>query len=118
MNKLIQTWFPAFVVTGILLNATGLFNPILEPDGTLYATIAKHMALSNDWVNLIGDNHDWLDKPHFPFWITAFSYKIFGINSFAYKFPAFLFWLAGLRFTFLLAKELYNATVAQVSVLI
>jgi 4-amino-4-deoxy-L-arabinose transferase-like glycosyltransferase len=118
MRASIQRYFPFLVLLGVALNATGLFNDVLEPDGTLYATIAKHMALSNDWINLIGDNHDWLDKPHFPFWITAFSYKIFGINSFAYKFPAFLFWLAGLRFTYLLAKELYNITVAQVSVLV
>lgn len=118
MKVSIQRYFPLLVLLGIILNATGLFNDILEPDGTLYATIAKHMALSNDWVNLIGDNHDWLDKPHFPFWITALSYKAFGINSFAYKFPAFLFWLAGLRFTYLLAKQLYNDTVAQLSVLI
>jgi 4-amino-4-deoxy-L-arabinose transferase-like glycosyltransferase len=118
MKVSIQRYFPLLVLLGIVLNATGLFNDILEPDGTLYATIAKHMALSNDWINLIGDNHDWLDKPHFPFWVTALSYKAFGINSFAYKFPAFLFWLAGLRFTYLLAKELYNVTVAQVTVLI
>ncbi|MEP6845377.1 MAG: glycosyltransferase family 39 protein [Panacibacter sp.] len=117
MRVSIQRYFPLLVLLGIVLNATGLFNDVLEPDGTLYAAIAKHMVLSNDWINLIGDNHDWLDKPHFPFWITAFSYKVFGINSFAYKFPAFLFWLLGIRFTYLLAKELYNTTVAQVAVL-
>jgi len=118
MRSSLQRYFPFLLLVGIALNATGLFNDILEPDGTLYATIAKHMALSNDWVNLIGDGHDWLDKPHFPFWITAFSYKIFGINSFAYKLPAFLFWLLGLRFTYLLTKKLYNVTVAQVAVLV
>jgi 4-amino-4-deoxy-L-arabinose transferase-like glycosyltransferase len=118
MQVSIQRYFPLLLLLGIILNATGLFNAVLEPDGTLYAMIAKHMALSNDWVNLIGDNHDWLDKPHFPFWVTALSFKIFGINSFAYKFPGFLFWLAGLRFTYLLAKELYSVTVAQVSVLV
>ena len=88
MKVSIQRYFPLLVLLGIILNATGLFNDILEPDGTLYATIAKHMALSNDWVNLIGDNHDWLDKPHFPFWVTALSFKAFGINSFAYNFAS------------------------------
>jgi len=118
MRVSIQRYFPLLLLLGIALNATGFFNAILEPDGTLYAMIAKHIALSNDWVNLIGDNHDWLDKPHFPFWITALSFKIFGVNSFAYKLPGFLFWLAGLRFTYLLAKNLYSITVAQVSVLV
>src|SRR5215211_3719632 len=114
----IQRYFPLLVFLGIILNATGLFNDVLEPDGTLYATIAKHMALHNDWINLIGSNHDWLDKPHLPFWITAVSYKIFGINAFAYKFPSFIIWLLGLRFTYLLAKELYTITIAQVAVLV
>lgn len=118
MQVSLQRSFPWLLMLGIVLNATGLFNPILEPDGTLYAMISKHMVLSNDWINLIGDNHDWLDKPHFPFWITALSFKTFGISSFAYKFPAFLFWMAGIRYTYLLAKELYNLTVAQVSVLV
>jgi len=118
MKVIVQRYFPLLILLGIILNATGLFNDVLEPDGTLYATIAKHMALHNDWINLFGDNHDWLDKPHFPFWITALSYKLLGINSFAYKFPGFIFWVLGLRFTYLLAKELYNATVAQVTVLV
>lgn len=113
-----RRYFPLLILIGVLLNATGLLNAVLEPDGTLYATISKHMALTNDWINLIGDDHDWLDKPHFPFWITALSFKVFGINSFAYKFPAFVFWIVGLRYTYLLAKQLYNETVAMVSVLI
>lgn len=118
MRVFLQRYFPLLVMLGIVLNATGLLNDVLEPDGTLYAMIAKHMALSNDWVNLIGDNHDWLDKPHFPFWITALSFKTFGVNAFAYKFPGFIFWLIGLRFTYLLGKALYNVTVAQTAVLI
>ncbi|HNP22428.1 MAG TPA: glycosyltransferase family 39 protein [Panacibacter sp.] len=118
MNNKLQKYFPLLVLIGIVLNATGLTNPILEPDGTLYATIAKHMALTNDWINLFGDNHDWLDKPHFPFWVTAASYKAFGINSFAYKFPGFVFWLIGLRFTYLLALRMYNKETAQAAVLV
>jgi hypothetical protein len=50
---------------GIILNATGLFNEILEPGLALYASIAKQIALSNNWINLYGDGSDWLDKPHF-----------------------------------------------------
>jgi 4-amino-4-deoxy-L-arabinose transferase-like glycosyltransferase len=110
--------FYLLIGIGIVLNATGLFNQILEPDSALYAAIAKQIALSNDWVNLYGDGSDWLDKPHFPFWMAAISFKIFGINAFAYKLPAFLFWLAGARFTFLLARLLFNQTIAAITVII
>ena len=75
MRYIAKYWFPVLLLLGILLNATGLFSGIMEPDGALYAAIAKHMALSNDWVNLVADGQDWLDKPHFPFWLAALSFK-------------------------------------------
>jgi 4-amino-4-deoxy-L-arabinose transferase-like glycosyltransferase len=111
-------FFPWLLFAGILLNVPGLWLDIIEPDGALYATIAKHMIVHRDWINLFGDGHDWLDKPHFPFWMAALSYKIFGINSFAYKLPAFLFWLLGLRYTYLLGRDLYNAEVARIATLL
>lgn len=116
--KSIEKLFPYLLFLGILINANGLLNDILEPDGALYATIAKHIAITGNWVNLFGDGHDWLDKPHFPFWAAALSFKIFGITAFAYKLPAFVFWLAGIWFTFKLTRQLYNVDTAKVAVLI
>ncbi|MBL7747222.1 MAG: glycosyltransferase family 39 protein [Chitinophagaceae bacterium] len=110
--------FSFFLFISIGVNATGLFNEIIEPDAALYAGIAKRMAITNDWVNLYGDGYDWLDKPHFPFWMAAASFKVFGINAFAYKLPAFLFWLCSLRFTWLLARSLFDKGVAQIAVII
>lgn len=114
----VDTWFVGLLIIGMLVNASGLLLPILEPDGALYATIAKNMALSGDYVNMMMEGNDWLDKPHFPFWITAFSFKIFGINSFAYKFPALLFWLAGAYYTYAFARKLYNRQTAQWAVIL
>jgi len=113
--KTVEKYYPVFLVIGVLLNANGLCNEILEPDGALYATIAKHIALSGDWINLYGDGHDWLDKPHFPFWLSAASFKIFGINAVAYKLPAFIFWAFGILFTYRLAAELYDTDIAKVA---
>lgn len=76
------------------------------------------MALSGDWMNLYIDGNDWLDKPHMPFWITAFSFKLFGISSFTYKLPAFICWLTGLYFLFRLARLLYDRETAFVTVII
>ncbi|QRR04352.1 glycosyltransferase family 39 protein [Dyadobacter sandarakinus] len=90
----------------------------MEPDGALYATIAKHIVLHRDWLNLFGDGHDWLDKPHFPFWMAALSYKLFGITGFGYKLPAFLFWLAGIYYTYLTARDLFNRPTAILSITI
>lgn len=116
--KLFEKLFPYFLIAGILLNANGLLNDILEPDGALYATISKHIALTNEWFSLYGDGHDWLDKPHFPFWMAAISFKVLGITSFAYKLPAFIFWLAGIAFIYKLTNELYDTITAKVAVII
>lgn len=115
---IVKKYFYPLVGLAIIVNATALFSEIMEPDGALYAYISKQMALHNDWINLYNNGADWLDKPHFPFWITAFSFKLFGISAFSYKLPAFIFWLIGIRFTYLLAKSLYNTDIAQLTVLI
>ena len=117
-----ETWlnkyFVPLLAAALLVNAGALFIPILEPDGALYATIAKTMARSGDLVNLMAEGKDWLDKPHFPFWMAAISMRIFGVNAFAYKLPALLFWLTGAWYTFQFSLRLYGRPVAQLAVLI
>lgn len=110
--------FFLLVVLGVAVNLLGLFTAVMEPDGALYAGIAKQMVLRNDFVNLYANGEDWLDKPHFPFWLAAASFKVFGINSFAYKLPALLFWLAGLLYTYKYADRLYSKPVARLSALV
>ncbi|HWK03096.1 MAG TPA: glycosyltransferase family 39 protein [Puia sp.] len=114
----LQKWFVRLLVPAILINAGGLLIPILEPDGALYATIAKTIARTGDFINLRVEGKDWLDKPHFPFWMAALSFRLFGINSFAYKFPALLFWGMGAWYTYRLALSLYGKPVAQLGALV
>ena len=113
----LNKWFVPLLIIGVLVNATGLFITILDSDGTLYACIAKTIAQTNDFVNLKVVGKDWLDKPHFPFWMAAISYKLFGINTFAYKIPALLFWAMGGTYTFALAQKVYDKNIARISVL-
>ncbi len=114
----LRKWFIPLLIPAILVNAGGLLIPILEPDGALYATIAKTIARSGNFVDLYVDGRDWLDKPHFPFWAAALSMRVFGINGFAYKFPALLFWAAGAWYTWRFALSLYGKPVAQLATLI
>ena len=113
-----QRSFYGLLAVGVLLNVTGLFPPVMELDGALYACIAKQMALTSDFVNLYAVGTDWLDKPHFPFWIIAISYRIFGINTFAYKFPALLFFLGSVIYTYQFARLTYSRLAAQVASLV
>ncbi|GAC1560965.1 MAG: hypothetical protein NVS3B13_30530 [Mucilaginibacter sp.] len=111
-------WLYFFIGFAVLVNFSGLFNPIIGPDGTLYAVIAKNMVQTNNYADLFNHGKDWLDKPHFPFWITALSFKCFGFTTWAYKLPAILFLLMGVFYTYLFAKNLYNKPIALWSVLV
>ncbi|NIG52592.1 glycosyltransferase family 39 protein [Chitinophaga sp. Cy-1792] len=112
-----QVW-QLFIVILVLLQFSALFVPVLEPDAALYAGISKTMVLRHDYMNLFVDGHDWLDKPHFPFWIAAFSFNIFGIHTWSYKLPAILFLLLGVWYTWRFAREIYDETVARWAVCI
>lgn len=70
------------------------------------------MVQSGDYLNLRFQDKDWLDKPHFPFWVTAAFFKVFGINTWAYKLPGILFALLGAVYTYLFTKQQYNKTTA------
>ncbi len=111
-------WLYVFIAAAVLVNFSGLFITIIGPDGTLYATIAKTMALKHDYINLYAQGADWLDKPHFPFWITALSFNCFGFTTWAYKLPGILFMMMGVRYTYLFAKDIYNKEIALWSSLI
>ncbi|RZK43623.1 MAG: glycosyl transferase [Pedobacter sp.] len=90
----------------------------MEPDSALYAYISKTIVLKDDWLNLYVRGADWLDKPHLTFWISAFSFKIFGINPFAFKLPSYLFGLLGAWYTFKLGARIYSEKVGLLSALI
>lgn len=118
-NPAIETkWLYLFIGIAVLVNFSGLFVPVIGPDGTLYACIAKTMAQSNDFINLYAYGQDWLDKPHFPFWITALSFQLFGISTWVYKLPGILFTMMGAFYTYLFGKTLYNKQIGLWATLI
>ncbi|MDB4926082.1 glycosyltransferase family 39 protein [Mucilaginibacter sp.] len=111
-------WLYIFIGIAVAVNFSALFVPITGPDGTLYASIAKTMVQRNNYVELFAYGKDWLDKPHFPFWVTAFFFKCFGFKTWAYKLPAILFLLMGAVYTYLFGKALYNKQIGLWAVLI
>lgn len=99
------------IVLGLtmLVYTAGLFIPIMEPDAAVYAQVSMEMHDRGDFLSIYHKGADWLDKPHFPFWMSAISYQIFGVNTFAYKLPAVLFILLSAFYTYLFGKKFYTA---------
>jgi 4-amino-4-deoxy-L-arabinose transferase-like glycosyltransferase len=110
--------FLALLLLEVLVNFSGIAVPFFSNDPALYASVSKTMVQRNDFIDLYVYGVDWLDKPHFPFWMAAFSFKLFGISEWSYRLPALLFILLGAFYTFRLAKKLYNTDVAQIAVLV
>ena len=100
-----NSWIKVLIILAAIVNLSALFIPILEPDGALYASIAKNMALDNNFIELNVMQKDWLDKPHFPFWITALFFEIFGFSNWAYKLPGVLFVFLGAWYTYKFVKD-------------
>lgn len=106
-----------FVLLGIAY-IVGLFVPLLDSDAAHHANIALHMYQHDDFVNLVDKGNDYLDKPHLLFWVSAISYYIFGVTTFAYKLPSLLFSMAAVYATYKLGKRLYDAETGRLSALI
>ncbi|HEX2532985.1 MAG TPA: glycosyltransferase family 39 protein [Chitinophagaceae bacterium] len=96
----------------------GLFVPLMDHDSAHHADIALRMYLTGDYVNLMDKGRDYLDKPHLHFWLSAFSYELFGVTGFAYKFPSFLFTLLGTYATYRLGRTLYGEETGRLAALV
>ena len=112
-----RVYYFLFCLLGLVYIA-GLFVPLMDNDSGHHADIALRMYLTGDYVTLYDHRGDYIDKPHFLFWTSAFSYHLFGVTSFAYRFPSFLFTILGTYSIFQLGKELYNHETGKLAALI
>ncbi|HUC81610.1 MAG TPA: glycosyltransferase family 39 protein [Flavisolibacter sp.] len=101
-----------------LVYIIGLFVPLMDNDSAHHAVIALRMYLTGDYVSLVDHGKDYLDKPHLHFWLSAWSYSIFGVTGFAYKAPSFLFTVLGTYSTYRLGRTLYNSELGRLAALI
>jgi len=106
------------LVLAIVVNLAGIGIKYFTDDPSLYSILARNMAQSNNFTDIIYHGKDWLDKPHFPFWMAALSFKLFGINTIAYKLPALLFFLMAVVYTYKLTRRFYDLETALIAILI
>lgn len=108
-----------YLLAGLLVfvYAGCLFFPLQDKDAAHHANIALHMLQFNDYTSLVDRGGEYLDKPHFLFWISAASFKLFGVNTFAYRLPAVIFGLICLFSTYKLAKHLSGKTTGKIAAL-
>jgi 4-amino-4-deoxy-L-arabinose transferase-like glycosyltransferase len=102
----------------LIVNFSGINLKFFTDDPALYASIAKNLIYKKEFLQLFTYNQDWLDKPHFPFWLVMCNFKLFGISQWAYRLPALLFFLLSLLYTYLFTKKFYGTEIAMMAILI
>ncbi|MDB5110461.1 MAG: hypothetical protein JWR67_1575 [Mucilaginibacter sp.] len=118
MKDKIKLFYVVLFVLALAVNLTGINVNFFTDDPGLYAAIAKNLVYKKEFLQLFTYNQDWLDKPHFPFWMVFLSFKVFGIRVWAYRLPALLFFMLSLLYTWLFTRKFYGDHIAAIAVLI
>lgn len=88
--------------------ALGAGLDVMEVDAAQYAGMARDMMVNGDLLELKYRGGDYLDKPPLLFWLTALSFKLFGVGNVAYRLPSILFAFLGLYATYRFARLYYG----------
>ncbi len=81
---------------------------LTDPDETFYAQTAKEMLNKGEWLTPILYGKPQFEKPILFYSLIEASYKIFGVNEFAARFPSAIFGLLGLIAAYFLGRLLFN----------
>jgi hypothetical protein len=113
-------WGKLSVLLPILLAATiYLFSTagraVTDYDEGYYAQVAKGMAEHGDWVTPYANGIRFLEKPPLLYWLTAGSFKIFGINEFALRLPTALGLIALVWVVMLIARSVADERVVFIA---
>ncbi|CAN5201473.1 hypothetical protein BH09BAC5_BH09BAC5_04780 [soil metagenome] len=97
-----------FIIACVLVFLPALVIDVINIDAAQYATLSREMLHSKNWLEIYQGGEDYLDKPPLLFWLSAISFKIFGVSNWAYKLPSFLFALLGIYSTIKAGTLLYD----------
>jgi 4-amino-4-deoxy-L-arabinose transferase-like glycosyltransferase len=86
-----------------------------EPDEGRYAEIPREMVESGDFIVPHLNYVRYFEKPPLLYWLTAVSYKIFGINEWSFRLPNALVALACVVILYFSASRWFGRRIATLS---
>lgn len=110
-------YFFCFGALGIVY-FLNMFPDVMEADASQYAAISWEMLENGSYLQVFQRGLDYLDKPPLLFWLSSFSFKLFGISNFTYKLPAVLVILLGIYATYRFTLHWYDKQRAFVAALV
>jgi 4-amino-4-deoxy-L-arabinose transferase-like glycosyltransferase len=83
--------YGALAVVFLSVYVGSMFTPgLLDDADSTHAEAAREMFVSGDYVTLHINGVRYLEKAPLPYWLVAFSYKLFGVNEFSTRLPMVL----------------------------
>ncbi len=108
----------ALALLGLLaVVAVGSVLDVMEVDAAQYAGMSRDMLRSGDLTHLHFRGADYLDKPPLLFWLSALSFKVFGVYNWSYKLPSILFAFLALYATYRFTALHYTREQGRVAAL-
>lgn len=99
----------AFLIFVFALLLYGLFSdiiPLVDPDEPVYGETAKEMLLTGDWLSPRIYGEYWYDKPPLFYWLDAVSFSVFGVSTFAARFPSAIIGACTASYLYLFTRKL------------
>ena len=110
-------WLVAIIsIMIIFFNLGGI--PLLDPDEPVYAETPKEMMAFNEFVSPRIFGEYWYDKPPMYYWLVAGSYKLFGMNEFAARFPSAILAVICTLVVYLSGRRLFNERAGMAGALV
>jgi 4-amino-4-deoxy-L-arabinose transferase-like glycosyltransferase len=103
------------LLSAVLYLFTTTDRGVIDYDEGYYAGAAKGMAESGNWVTPYVNGIRFLEKPPFLYWMTAASFKVFGINEFALRLPTALAVIALVWIVMLAAQRIADKRTALIA---
>lgn len=113
-DKSVQVVFVLTVLLALVAYFAGLRVDVTR-DAAKYATVAKELYHSGDWVHLTVRGEAYDQKPPLLFWMASLGYAVGGISVFWFKLPILLLTFAGFYWAFKLGTSLYNRRVGAIT---
>lgn len=93
--------------------------PLADTTEARYAEIAREMVATGNWVTpQLDDSVPFWGKPPLSTWVTAASFRIFGINEFAARLPAFIMALIVALLCYLMGAQQRGREHGQVALIV
>jgi len=74
-------FFLPILLTIVVYVGSTTNRAVTDYDEGFYAQAARNMVVSGNWITPYANGVRFLEKPPLLYWVTAASFKLFGINE-------------------------------------